>query len=121
MAKNDNIIKTDHRTITEMKQWSSSDVWQMCIKHDFYTCGNNAEYEKMLDFVSNNSYSLKNAYYVARDIAKHSDLTTYGYMLNSTEPEVIEHILWAIGNEATNTFYAVDEDEEPMTAEKYFR
>lgn len=121
MIKNANSIKTDNRTITEMRQWNSSDVIQMCIKHDWYTCGTCAEYEKMLDFVRDNSYSLKNAYYVARDIARHSDLTTYGYALNSTEPEAIESILWAIGNEAVNIFYGIEEDSEPMTAENYFR
>ena len=116
-----NSIKTDSRTITEMKQWSSSDVMQVCIKHNYYTCGTCGEYEKMLDFVRDNSYNLKNAYYVARDIARHSDLTTYGYKEGSTEPEVIESILWAIGNEAVNTFYAVEEETEEETAEKYFR
>lgn len=114
-------IKTDNRTIAEMKRWSSSEVMQACIRHDYYTCGTCAEYEKMLDFVRDNSYSLEGLYYVARDIARHSDLTAYGYSLNGTEPEAIETIMFILNEEAVNTFYGVAEDEEQPTAARYFR
>lgn len=113
--------KADGRTITEMKRWSSSDVMNVCIKRNYYTGGTCAEYERMLDFVRDNSYTLEGLYFVARDIAKHSNLTTYGYSEGSTDPEVIEAIMWELNEGAVNTFYGITEDEEQTTATVYFR
>lgn len=42
-------MKTTTPTITETRTWSASRVRQACIKHDFYTCGDDDDYSAMLD------------------------------------------------------------------------
>lgn len=112
--------KTDGREVTEMKRWSYSGVRSVCIDRNYYTCGDCAAYEKMLDFVRENGYSLDGLYHVAKDIAKHSDLTTYGYEKGSTCTEVIESIMYELNAGAVNTFYGVADIEERTTAADYF-
>lgn len=113
--------KADERTISEVKRWSSGDVLKVCINNEYYTMGTTDEYEKMLDFVRENSYTLEGLYFVARDIARHSNLTKYGYDKQSTEPEVIETIMFELNEGAVNTFYGITEDEEQTAAALYFR
>jgi len=117
-------ISTDNRIVTECRRMRAYDVMQMCIKHDWYTHGDSRAYEKMLDFVSDNpveAVTLEGMYYIARDIAKHSDLTEYGCNLCEPEAEAISTIMYALNDEATNIFYALDDVEEATNTEEYFR
>lgn len=63
------------KVITERRTVSPMDVRQVCIDHDFYTCGTNDDYEAMLDLVGNNMADLSNEvlYEIADDIMRHSD------------------------------------------------
>lgn len=118
-------IQTDGRVVTECRRLSALDVMQMCIRHDWYTHGTPKEYEKMLDFVTDNpnsvTTSLEGLYFIARDIARHSDLTEYGCNLCEPEAEAISTIMYALNDEAVNTFYGVGDIEEVTDIENYFR
>ena len=117
-------ITADNRIITECRRMSSSDVVQMCIRHNWYTHGTTKEYEKMLDFVSefrSEATDLEGLYFIARDIAKHSDLAEYGCSPCEASSEAISTIMYALTNEATNLFYSIGDAEEPTAAENYFR
>ena len=97
----DNVGKTVNIWIDEMpeieveEKWSESDVRECCIKNDFYTAGDCKAYSEMLNFVDNNSFSVENLYKVAKDILEHS------------EDQTIENIMFCIKKDAVNTFYKV--------------
>ena len=57
------------------RYWSSDDVRSMCIRHDFYTCGDCEEYDMMLHYVQMlpDGPTERNLYLVALDIWNHSD------------------------------------------------
>lgn len=65
------------RKINEVTIWRVADVRACCIKHEYYTCGDNEDYGNMLDFVGKTSPTLENLYLVARDIALHSERDDY--------------------------------------------
>lgn len=83
--------------IREIKKWNFSRVRDCCIINDFYTRGNNSEYEKMLDFVSTHKPTLTNIYKVAKDICEHS------------YEQTIENIMFCLSADAINTFYEIEE------------
>ena len=43
-------------------------IWKMCVDHEFYTLGDNEEYERMFDMVKDGA----SVDTIAEDIAKHS-------------------------------------------------
>ena len=43
-------------------------VWEMCIEHEFYTCGDNEEYEHMFNMIKDGA----DMDTIAEDIVKHS-------------------------------------------------
>lgn len=55
-------------------KWDSERVRQLCIDEDFYTCGNNAEYSEMLDFVDTHEPTKGNVIVVANNIFCHSNI-----------------------------------------------
>ncbi len=83
--------------INEIKKWSISSVMNCCISNDFYTCGCNAEYEKMLNYVSTHKPTLTNIYKVAKDICEHS------------KEQTIENVMFCLNAGAINTFYEINE------------
>lgn len=91
--------------IHEEKVWSLNKVRLMCINHNYYTCGDNEDYSKMLNFVSTHQPTKMNIYKVAKDIVKHSDLEGYG----QSETENIEGVMFDISAEAVSTHYQVEE------------
>lgn len=53
--------------------WYSSVIQKMCIKHNWYTLGSNAEYNVLLDFVRNNEPTDENIKDVVKNIWDHSN------------------------------------------------
>ncbi|MCD7811289.1 MAG: hypothetical protein LUG91_05485 [Ruminococcus sp.] len=78
------------------RQWSVSSVRKACIKNHLYTCGDNEDYEHMLDWVSQLYPDTENIYFIAQDIAKHSDRQT------------ITNIMYILENEAVITTFEID-------------
>ena len=48
-------------------------VWETCVEHEFYTRGDNEEYEHMFDMVKDGASMDA----IAEDIAKHSEIEEY--------------------------------------------
>lgn len=63
------------KVITERRVISPEGVRRMCIGHEFYTRGDNAEYGAMLDKVGRNSADMTNEILceIAEDIMEHTD------------------------------------------------
>lgn len=80
--------------------WRDYDMRTTCVKHGYYTRGNNEEYRKMLDMVERTNPTPKNIYKVAQDILDHSDPEMVGEVTN---------IMFIIEKEVVNTFYEVEE------------
>lgn len=53
--------------------WNMYDMRNYCIRHDYYTNGDNKAYSTMLNFVEDNEPTAKNVELVAIDIITHSD------------------------------------------------
>lgn len=84
--------------IREVREWSSNSVRAMCIKHEFYTRGDNEAYSKMLNYVNaHKEPTLEDMANVACDIIAHSDY----------EGEMAD-MMFNLGNEAITTFYDVE-------------
>lgn len=91
--------------ITAEKTWEWSAIRSMCIENHYYTCGDNEDYNKLYEFIKNHKPTSINIYWVAEDIARHSDLSRY----RQTEKENIESIMYAIANDCVTTFYEIEE------------
>lgn len=48
-------------------------VWEMCVEHEFYTCGDVEEYEAMFNMIEDGA----DIDAIAEDIAKHSYVEEY--------------------------------------------
>ena len=87
--------------ITETQRISMSDVRSMCIEYDWYTCGTNQQYDKMLRMVNALSdkqiITADDLYPIASDILAHSN----------TDHDVAS-IMWALGKKIVR-FYDVEE------------
>ena len=90
------------RKINEMAIWRMADVRACCIKHEYYTCGDNEDYENMLDFVSKTIPTIENLYLVARDIALHSERDDYSL------DDYIKLIMFDLSKEAVIRNYLFD-------------
>ena len=91
--------------IKTSRAWDSDDVRRMCIKHDFYTCGDNEEYSAMLRYVDEHEPTTENLYIIAVDIYEHSALDDFGQYGDS----VISSIMFDLEREAVRTFHEIKE------------
>ena len=77
------------------------DVRNMCIRENFYTCGNCEEYNKMLDYVFNHKNpELTDIYNVAKDILEHTDKELQ---------QTIENIMFILANDVIRYFHEIEE------------
>lgn len=81
-----------------------SKVREMCIRHDYYTCGNCEEYEAMLNYVdeidADNIHEMK---VVAENIFCHCAVDKFLSEYNCSEDEFKDNILWCLYNECCTT------------------
>ena len=56
-----------------VRRWDSDSVREVCIKFGWYTRGNCADYNKMLDFVDSHKPTDRNICKVVDNIFRHSD------------------------------------------------
>ena len=69
------------------RRWSGMSVRQTCIKHDLYTCGDNEDYEHMLNWVER---------LIAEDIQKHS------------KDQTITNVMYLLEKDAVTTTFEID-------------
>lgn len=90
------------------KRLYSEDIRKMCIENNYYTHGNNDQYDKMLAMCNSNKVTPRLIYRIADDIAMHSDFKalqdTYGGI---TYGELLEHIMYQV-NKCCNEFFTLE-------------
>ena len=86
--------------ITVERQWSANDVYTACVRNDLYTCGDNEDYEAMLNSIDALEPTPENIYQVAKDIYDHS------------KNQTITNIMFILEKVAVNTFYYIDGSDE---------
>lgn len=91
-------VTADGMQIKVITAWSASAVRVMCIKHEWYTRGDNEAYAKMLGFVDDNEPTTENIYRVAKDIFEHSVF----------EGGDIDSIMFTVQDETVKRFYVLD-------------
>lgn len=91
--------------ITVEKQLNWEDVHGLCVRQNYYTCGDRQDYEAMLDKVNIEGPTTQLVYEVAKDIVDHSNLSAYG----QTYTENIESVMYLVAKEI-RTFYHINEE-----------
>ena len=77
------------------RRWSGMSVRQTCIKHDLYTCGDNENYEHMLNWVERLYPNTENLYFIAEDIQKHS------------KDQTITNVMFLLEKDAVSTTFEI--------------
>ena len=88
--------------------WTMDSVRELCIKHKYYTCGDNKDYGKMLRYVGNNEPTIKSIYIIAKDIYLHS--TIKDEIIN--EQCGIAMVMRILQNEAVTTVFSIFSEED---------
>lgn len=97
-----------HFTAKEKRAWSSSKVHSMCFSYNFYTCGDQQEFEDLLFFVKSHRPTLKNMIAAAQNIYEHSDVEKLMGKYNADEKEIFEEIMFGLGETICTTFEATE-------------
>lgn len=82
-----------------MVRWD--EVRQLCIKENYYTRGNNAEYDYMLLTLCNDTETVDDVMKIAADIAEHSDTDKLIYTYGIDEEQIAGMIAEQIINECS--------------------
>lgn len=82
----------------EIREFKEDSIRTMCIRHNFYTCGNNEEYTALLSKESLKP-TTKVIAEIAVDIIRHSEVDDYP----------IESMMYVIAKECVETFYEAQE------------
>lgn len=90
--------------IVETSIFDTRDIRNMCINRNLYTCGNNEDYSRMLNFAANADVTMENLFTIADDIAKHSDLNAYG----CTYRESVENFIYVLANDCVVRNFEVE-------------
>ena len=83
----------------ETRTLSASALRSLCIEHDWYTCGDNEEYEHLFSMLHNEygvpeEMTTDKLAEIAEDIMKHSEITDY----------TITTVMFAIARKCTSYF-----------------
>lgn len=92
-------MKKEIKTTTT---WYAEDVREFCIRHNFYTKGDNKAYDKLLSFVWDKKPTTSNLYKVAQDIMDHTDMGR----LDTNGLEVTD-FMYLINVECVRTFFTI--------------
>lgn len=82
------------------RHWNVDSVRTACIRNRLYTCGDCEDYEHMFSWVRRLYPDTDNIYFIAQDIAKHSDRQT------------ISNVMYILENEAVTTTFEIDGKDE---------
>lgn len=82
------------------RSWTRHTVRQTCIKHELYTCGDNEDYEHMLNWVSRLYPNTENMYFIAEDIQKHS------------KDQTITNVMFLLEKDAVMTTFEIDGQDD---------
>lgn len=95
--------------IKEIKITSSDDIREFCIRNNMYTCGNNDDYTKLLNYVNDNhlNITIEVLHNIASDIYWHSK----GYNSDFANDEIL-YLMGLINREAVCTMYINEDNYE---------
>ena len=87
--------------LKEIRMIDKCSLRQICIDNDFYTCGDNEEYDALLDMPYKKNREFRNLtnewiLKIALDIAEHSDMDELEGKFNMDYTAVLEHICFCI-------------------------
>ena len=86
--------------LKKSRTWDAMSVRNMCVREDFYTRGDCADYKQMLDFVeSHKEPDDLDIYLVAKNILIHT---------NPELQQTIDNIMYILANDVITYFYEVD-------------
>ena len=89
------------------KRLHADDVQRLCIKQNYYTCGDIEAYDKMLTMCNSNKVTNQLIYKIAVDIAIHSDLDRIYNQYGVSYKEFLEALMFEI-NKLTDTFFEIE-------------
>lgn len=81
---------------------SRDDVYHLCVREQYYTCGDCEDYEKMLSYVGNLG-EIKDELIgvhltrIATDIYEHSDISKFQLAYGASAEEVFQSIYFNLG------------------------
>lgn len=86
--------------LKKSRTWDAMSVRNMCVREDFYTHGDCADYKQMLDFVeSHKEPDDLDIYLVAKNILNHT---------NPAFEQTVDNIMYILANDVIVYFYEVD-------------
>lgn len=87
-----------------VRRISRDQVREMCIRHDYYTNGNNADYTNMLNCVEDaKADDLDFMVAIAEDIYDHSDVNHFLALYGCSSDDFKDSILFNLYNECCTT------------------
>ena len=89
-------------TVKTIRVWDADSIRDMCIRNNFYTCGSNEDYEKLMTYVTEHSPTTPAMFWVARDIFLHSKIED-----ERTAQERLGYILFCLELGAITTNFEV--------------
>ena len=95
-----------------VRELDSYAVRRLCIEKEYYTCGDCEQYENMFKMMYdiNKKYNDDSVYWVAVDIANHSDISKFCCNVSEIN-DLINNIWWELLNRCVLTML-VDKDDE---------
>ena len=92
---------------TRILNWR--DLRNLCVKHDWYTCGSNEEYSDILDFAASRKMTLDNLLHIAMDIIEHTNPDRFvDCEPNGTTP--IQYVLFELSETCHSFFHDEKQD-----------
>ena len=87
---------------------NEDDVRVLCIRKNWYTCGNNADYENMFK-MCHNANTDEDVYKIAEDILNHSNVKKISEKYGISEKGLFEHIIFELFANCISTLVKVEE------------
>lgn len=92
------------------KRLRMDDVRRLCVEQGYYTCGNNEEYNRMLEMSNSNKVTNRLIYRIADNIAMHSDFKMFQKKYDDiTYGELLQHIMYQVNKCCVETFELIQE------------
>ena len=86
--------------VQEIRKINGNDLRNLCIKENWFTCGNNEEYSKIFDFVyDKKEIDLNDIQQLAIYIYEHSEMSHY-----TDYQEMLQDVMYKLNEIATNYF-----------------
>ena len=93
--------------IKTIEHWSGAEIRLMCIRKNYFTCGDSDAYNKMLKYVDEVPPTVSNIYIVAECIFRYSDSEELMRLYGCDKNELLGSIMFEI-RDTVHTFYEVE-------------